>query len=405
MTMGLVNAARQIESYGMGPDRQLAHISPDEAQLMDTLQGGRRVNSMTGLPQYGMFGKILKAVARVGATTAAFVLSGGNPLAAAAANAAVTKLTGGSWKQSLISGALTGVTAGLGNYASAAPGSGLSGAMSNSALRAGATANSGSGMIAGTSPSLGYASNAGGTALTSAAPSGMIAGTSPSLGFASNAGGTALMPAAANAATPSLLSQTGAFIAANPGTALTMATPSISSSFAATPAKASTSDPSFMTPDPSFGGGTLRDAGDRLASRGVTQYGGYDIPRNPTTLLGIARPGENPIDQNFGGFAGGGNVQPTGLMGASQLGYVNAKRGGTIRGPGDGKSDDIPALLSNNEHVIDAATVADAGNGDSDAGHKVFEKIKQKIRKNAGRRNPKRPSPKQRGLGSLMRAA
>ena len=86
MTMGLVNAARQIESYGMGPDRQLAHISPDEAQLMDTLQGGRRVNSMTGLPQYGMFGKILKAVARVAATTVGFMYGG--PLGAAAASAA-----------------------------------------------------------------------------------------------------------------------------------------------------------------------------------------------------------------------------------------------------------------------------------------------------------------------------
>ena len=381
MTMGLVNAARQIESYGMGPDRQLAHISPDEAQLMDTLQGGRRVNPMTGLPQYGLFGKILKAVARVGATTAAFVLSGGNPLAAAAANAAVTKLTGGSWKQSLISGALTGATAGLGNYASAAKGAGLSGAMSSPSLVAANEA----------------AKSAGGEALRNVGQAHIgLADFQPLAGAAAPSFGSAV---------GSTLGQMGQFAVSNPGTALGLATPSISSSFAPTPAKASTSDLSFMTPDPSFGGGTLRDAGDRLAKMGVTQYGGFDIPRNPTTPLGIARPGENPMEQNFGGFAGGGNVQPTGLMGASQLGYVNAKRGGTIRGPGDGKSDDIPALLSNNEHVIDAATVADAGNGDSDAGHKVFEKIKQKIRKNAGRRNPKRPSPKQRGLGSLMRAA
>lgn len=382
MTMGLVNAARQIESYGMGPDRQLAHISPDEAQLMDTLQGGRRVNSMTGLPQYGMFGNILKAVARVAATTVGFMYGG--PLGAAAASAAATKLTGGSWKQALTSGAISGVTAGLGSYAQGTRGLGNIATTSGNTL----AANAATGVTVG-QQAFGAAALPGGTTSMAAAA------------------GSALPSAAASAAPTfgQTLTNAGQFAMNNPGTAIGMATPNITSAFVPTPAKASTSDPSFMTPDPSFGGGTLRDAGDRLAKMGVTKYGGYDIQRNPAAPLGIARPGENPMEQNFGGFAGGGNVQPTGLMGASQLGYVNAKRGGTIRGPGDGKSDDIPALLSNNEHVIDAATVADAGNGDSDAGHKVFEKIKQKIRKNAGRRNPKRPSPKQRGLGSLMRAA
>ena len=374
MTMGLVNAARQIESYGMGPDRQLAHISPDEAQLMDTLQGGRRVNSMTGLPQYGMFGKILKAVARVAATTVGFMYGG--PLGAAAASAAATKLTGGSWKQALTSGAISGVTAGLGSYAQGTRGLGNIATTSGNTLAANAARDA---------------------VITSAA------GPAATLNFAPTAAQSAAM--AASPTFGQTLTNAASLAVANPVSAVNIALPSATSAFAPTPAKASTGDPDFMAPDSSFGGGTLRDAGTRLASKGVTQYGGYDIPRNSTAPLGIARPGENPMEQNFGGFAGGGNVQPTGLMGASQLGYVNAKRGGTIRGPGDGKSDDIPALLSNNEHVIDAATVADAGNGDSDAGHKVFEKIKQKIRKNAGRRNPKRPSPKQRGLGSLMRAA
>ena len=378
MTMGLVNAARQIESYGMGPDRQLAHISPDEAQLMDTLQGGRRVNSMTGLPQYGMFGKILKAVARVAATTVGFMYGG--PLGAAAASAAATKLTGGSWKQALTSGAISGVTAGLGSYAQGTRGLGNIATTSGNTLAANAARDAVITSAAGPAATLNFAPTAAQSAAMAASPT-----LSPTFG--------------------QTLTNAASLAAANPVSAVSMALPSATSAFAPTPVKAPAGDLSFMTPDPSFGGGTLRDAGTRLASKGVTQYGGFDIPRNSTAPLGIARPGENPMEQNFGGFASGGNVQPTGLMGASQLGYVNAKRGGTIRGPGDGKSDDIPALLSNNEHVIDAATVADAGNGDSDAGHKVFEKIKQKIRKNAGRKNPKRPSPKQRGLGSLMRAA
>jgi hypothetical protein len=96
MTMGLVQAARQIESYGRGPDRSLAHISPDESAMLDYMQGGRRVNPVTGLAEYGAFGNILKAVAKIGASTVGFMYGG--PLGAAAASAAVSKLTGDSWK-------------------------------------------------------------------------------------------------------------------------------------------------------------------------------------------------------------------------------------------------------------------------------------------------------------------
>ena len=66
---------------------------------------------------------------------------------------------------------------------------------------------------------------------------------------------------------------------------------------------------------------------------------------------------------------------------------------------------DIPALLSNGEHVIDAATVSDLGNGDNDTGQKRLEQIKHKIRSSAGRKNPRKASPKQKGLGSLLNSA
>jgi hypothetical protein len=115
MTMGLVQAARQIESYGRGPDRSLAHISPDESAMLDYMQGGRRVNPVTGLAEYGAFGNILKAVAKIGASTVGFMYGG--PLGAAAASAAVSKLTGDSWKSALTTGAISGLTAGVGSYA------------------------------------------------------------------------------------------------------------------------------------------------------------------------------------------------------------------------------------------------------------------------------------------------
>jgi hypothetical protein len=133
MTMGLVHAARQIEAQGRGPDTSLAHISPDESAMLDYMQGGRRMNPVTGLAEYGLFGKILKAVAKIGASTAGFMYGG--PLGAAAASAAVSKLTGDSWKSALTTGAISGVTAGIGSYASGARG--LTGA--NSLLQSGNT--------------------------------------------------------------------------------------------------------------------------------------------------------------------------------------------------------------------------------------------------------------------------
>lgn len=79
---------------------------------------------------------------------------------------------------------------------------------------------------------------------------------------------------------------------------------------------------------------------------------------------------------------------------------VTAADGGTIKGPGDGQDDKIPALLSSNEHIIDAGTVAMAGRGDSDAGHRVIENWKRDVRKRAGFKNPNK-APIMKSIGSL----
>ena len=142
---------------------------------------------------------------------------------------------------------------------------------------------------------------------------------------------------------------------------------------------------------------------------------------NPTITNNPAPTPMDVYNQSMDGlnqqtYADGGDVAPVGmglpqsaampqLMSAAQFGYLNARTGGMIAGPGDGKSDDIPALLSNGEHVIDAATVSDLGNGDNDTGQKRLEEIKHKIRSSAGRKNPRKASPKQKGLGSLLNSA
>ena len=60
--------------------------------------------------------------------------------------------------------------------------------------------------------------------------------------------------------------------------------------------------------------------------------------------------------------------------------FVTGATGHYVRGRGDGQSDDIPAMLANNEYVFDADTVAALGNGSSDAGAAFLDKFREAVR-------------------------
>jgi hypothetical protein len=70
-----------------------------------------------------------------------------------------------------------------------------------------------------------------------------------------------------------------------------------------------------------------------------------------------------------------------------------------VGGPGDGRDDKIPALLSDGEYVVDAETVAMLGNGSSKAGADALDKLRVNVRKHKGQKlakgkfsaNAKRP--------------
>lgn len=70
-----------------------------------------------------------------------------------------------------------------------------------------------------------------------------------------------------------------------------------------------------------------------------------------------------------------------------------------VNGAGTGRSDDIPAVLSDGEYVIDAETVALLGDGSSKAGAKKLDELRVKVRKHKGQKlakgrfsaNAKRP--------------
>lgn len=64
-----------------------------------------------------------------------------------------------------------------------------------------------------------------------------------------------------------------------------------------------------------------------------------------------------------------------------------AAKGGTMAAKpiSDGRSDDIPAVLSDGEYVIDAETVALLGNGSNKAGAKQLDRFRANIRKHKGK--------------------
>lgn len=57
---------------------------------------------------------------------------------------------------------------------------------------------------------------------------------------------------------------------------------------------------------------------------------------------------------------------------------------GHIRGPGTGREDKIPAVLSDGEYVFDAETVALLGDGSNDAGARALDGMRAQVRKAKG---------------------
>jgi hypothetical protein len=79
--------------------------------------------------------------------------------------------------------------------------------------------------------------------------------------------------------------------------------------------------------------------------------------------------------------------QVTGMSHGGAMGYSrgSSRESFAVEGPGTGRSDDIPAVLSDGEYVIDAETVALLGDGSSRAGAKKLDELRVKVRKHKGK--------------------
>lgn len=101
-----------------------------------------------------------------------------------------------------------------------------------------------------------------------------------------------------------------------------------------------------------------------------------------------------------GGLAQG--PAPADMAMAAYRGELRFDRGGKVSGPGDGQSDDIPAMLSDGEYVMDADTVASIGNGSNEAGAKKLDVMRKRIRAQKRRAPSHKIPPKARGIGHYM---
>lgn len=171
---GLSAAANHIASYGRGPDTGLAHMSPDEMQVIDYLQGGRRTNPHTGLPEYGLFGDIMKALVRVGASVGGFMVGG--PAGAAAGSGLATKLTGGSWNDALKGAALSGIGGELGQGLTGGGWNPMGSGVAAGAAAPGAATNAAANLAAASAPAIVPQTGLAGLGATAGSTAGMAAG-------------------------------------------------------------------------------------------------------------------------------------------------------------------------------------------------------------------------------------
>lgn len=338
MNGGLASVANQLSAYGRGPDTMLAHISPNEAALIDYMQGGRKTNPTTGLPEYSLFGRILKGLARAAGAIGGFIATGGNPLGAAAGAGIATKLTGGSWRQAGVGAALGGLGAGVGNLAGGA------GFMGTTGLQ---------GAAAGSVP----LSQLGGLASQTVLPTGLAASLGSSL---SGIGGLGGGLAGLGGALAEPRDQVQGF---------------------------------NMTPQPQPDANIIYNPNQPPQRQYVPFTGDYSRYGETGGEHAFYRPIERPIPLNVPGPSlGYRNPEEMAFM--ARGGASRAARIGRIYGPtdGSGMDDRVPALLTAGEHVLDREYVKLKGRGNVERGHQAIEREKRKVRKAAGIPAPYKPA-------------
>ena len=373
--MSLHNLAQHMAGYGRNGDSMLMHVTPDEVHGLQRLAmahgGSLTINPHTGLPEANIFSQAWKAI---------------KPIAAPLAGAALTYFSGG---------ALSPLTAGLitGGVGTLATGSLQKGLMAGLGAYGGASLTGGL-MDFGSASTDAASQAAAKNAYASVIPG--AGGALPDVNALEAARFAAEQGAAAGPASMTPYEKlTGGFTSAmnNPVSALN-----------------------------TIGGGSTLAGAGKLAALGLPIMAG--IQANQTTkmpTLGSVSPQAmiRPIilnrKQNPTPYAGQGEARyfndtydvpepykaATGGVVAFNQGGLGtlggySDGGRLLRGPGDGVSDNIPAMigdrqparLADGEFVVPARIVSEIGNGSTEAGarklYAMMDRVQKARRKTVG---------------------
>jgi hypothetical protein len=420
---GLAVAARRVAAAGRGGDTQLAHINRREAEMLKRAGGSGKINPQTGLHEYKFsFKKILGAILPIalnfiapGIGTAIGTALGASGAMASALGSAViggasSALTGGN---PLLGAALGGIGGGFGGMAGSAINDALGlnlGSTAQSLLGggllgagAGALAGGGKGALMGAlMGGIGSGINAMGTTM---GPE----GTTGEPGYSGNAGKT--IEGAGQDFMKADYDQLVAQGKADPGQLGAVAK---AASAAASPSKsvfdslkaAASGDLSGMsslikyTPLVLAAGSLLTsppEVKQAVSSLSPDQQAYFNRPSvswDWDRLQADANAENVSLQQymarNWDAITSGEYNQPVAVA-QNPSNTVQMARGGLsqvaylARGAGTGRSDEIPARLSDGEYVMDAETVAMIGDGSTDAGSKRLDEMRSAIRKHKGK--------------------
>jgi hypothetical protein len=105
------------------------------------------------------------------------------------------------------------------------------------------------------------------------------------------------------------------------------------------------------------------------------------------------------------GYAGGGEPHDDMVKHLVEYQKGGGHQGpGKVTGIGSGQEDLIPAWLSDGEYVWSAQDVADLGDGSTDEGVRRLDKMRQMVRKQAGRKDVKKIAKPQKGIDTMLKA-
>lgn len=76
---------------------------------------------------------------------------------------------------------------------------------------------------------------------------------------------------------------------------------------------------------------------------------------------------------------------------------------GQVRGTSPGQADDVNAKLSHGEYIMDSSTVADLGDGNTEAGAAALDKMRENIRRHKRSAPPTKIPPKAKSPEAYLR--